>query len=80
MESGVAFSPADDSEFRTEVYLLTGDELRVVRSEGGIEEQAMDGPVEYTPVHSPRGGFGNGGFIFLYTRCLDPVLFSSGGV
>jgi len=48
-------------EFKTEVYLLTGDELRVVRSEGGIEEQAEDGPVEFTPVHSPRGGFGNGG-------------------
>jgi len=38
-------------EFRTEVYLLTGDEVRVVRSEGGIEEQPLDGSVEFTPVH-----------------------------
>jgi len=51
-------------EFRTEVYLLTGDELRVVRSEGGIEEQAVDGPVEYAPVHSPRGGSAMGGVYF----------------
>jgi len=30
----------------------------VVRSEGGIEEQPVDveGSVEYTPAHSPRGG------------------------
>jgi len=41
-------------EFRTEVYLLTGSELRVVRSEGG-EEQPVGGPVVYTPIHSPRG-------------------------
>jgi len=38
-------------EFRTEVYLLTGNELRVVKSEGG-EEQPVGGPVEYTPIHS----------------------------
>jgi len=43
-------------EFRREVYFLTGDELRVVRRERGIEEQPVDGPVEFTPVHSPRGG------------------------
>jgi len=51
-------------EFRTEVYLLTGNELRVVRSEGGIEEQAEDGPVEFMPVHSPRGGSAMGGSSF----------------
>jgi len=50
--------------FRTEVYLLTRDELRVVRSERGIEEQAEDGPVEFTPVHSPRGGSAMGGSFF----------------
>jgi len=48
-------------EFRTEEYLLTGDELKVVRSEGGIEEQPVDGPVEFMPVHSPRGGLAMGG-------------------
>jgi len=44
-------------EFRTEVYLLTGDKLRVVRSEGGIEDQPGDDPVEFTPVGGvPRWG------------------------
>jgi len=51
-------------EFRTEVYLLIGDELRVVRSEGGVEEQPVDGPVEYTPINSPRGGSAMGGVHF----------------
>jgi len=62
-------------EFRTEVYLLTCDKLRVVRSEGGIEDQPVDDPVEFMPSHSPRGGLAMGGFIFLCPRCLDLVLF-----
>jgi len=61
-------------ELRTEVYLLTGSELRVVRSEGA-EEQPVVGPVEYTPIHSPRGGSAMWGFIFLCPRCLDLLLF-----
>jgi len=51
-------------EFTTEVYLLTGSELRVVRSEG-VEEQPVDAPVlEYMPIHSPRGGSAMGGGSF----------------
>jgi len=55
-------------EFRTEVYLLTGDELRVVRSEVGIEERTEEGPVEFTPVHSPRGGSAMWGGSFFCTH------------
>jgi len=61
-------------EFRTEVYLLTGSELRVVRSEGG-EEQPVGCPVDYTPIHSPRGGLGYEGVNFLCPRCRDLLLF-----
>jgi len=66
-------------EFRTEIYLLAGDELRVVRSEGGIEEQPMDvgGPVEYSPVHSPRGGLAMGGFPFFVPTVSRPNSVSS---
>jgi len=53
-------------EFRTEIYLLTGDELRVVRSEEGVEEEpvGMGGIAEYSPVHSPKGGSAIGGVLF----------------
>jgi len=58
-------------EFRTEVYLLTGSELRVVRSEGGEEQPALEPVVEYTPIHSPRRGSAMVGFIFLSPLLLD---------
>jgi len=63
-------------EFKTEVYLLTGDELRVVRSEGGIEEQTEDGPVEFSPVHSPRGGSAMRGFHFFVPKVSRPAFIS----
>jgi len=59
-------------EFRTEVYLLT-EELRVVRSEGGTEEQAENGLVEYTSVHSPRGGSAMGGVNFFVPTVSKPA-------
>jgi len=57
-----------------EIYLLTGDELRVVRSEGGPEEQPVDvgGPVEYSPLHSPRGGSAMGGDHFFVPTVSKP--------
>jgi len=55
-------------EFRTEVYLITGSERRVVRSEGGEEQPVVEPVLEYTPIHSCRGGSAIGGFIFLSPR------------
>jgi len=61
-------------EFRTEIYLLTGDELRMVRSEGGSEEQPMDvgGTMENSPVHSPRGGLAVSGLHFFVPTASRP--------
>jgi len=58
-------------EFRTEVYLLTGSELRVVRCEGGEEQSRVD-EVEYTPIHSPRGGSAMGGVHFFVPTVARP--------
>jgi len=63
-------------EFRTEVYLLTRDELRVVRRDEGIEEQAEDGTGEFTPIHSPTGGCGNGGVHFFVPTVSRPASLS----
>jgi len=58
-------------EFIMKVYLLTGSELRVVRSEGGEEQLVVEPVLEYTPIHSPSGGSAMGGFIFFPPLVLD---------
>jgi len=72
-------------EFRTEVYLLTGSELRVVGSEGG-EEQPVGGAVECwldtltnIPTHSPRGGsaMGGGHFFVPIPTSVSPLTVAS---
>jgi len=55
------------TEFRTEVYLLTGSELRVFRDEAAavvepVVEQGVG--LEYTPIHSPRRGAAMGAMVF----------------
>jgi len=64
-------------EFRTEIYLLNGDELRVARSEGGIEEQPMDvgGLWNIHPYIRQEGVWRWVGFIFLSPQFLDLIWF-----